>query len=337
MLVTSYFLICLIVEMRILSNHKSKQKLKFLNKFEPLLFSYLEGDGLPEEIVHKIPHRKYRFLLEYLGEFLLMLKGEDFNKLAALITSTKLSDYLLLKLSSNSKKNIIFSSFFVGIAKIKKAEPILQMKIKKHNDQIFFRCSTALARINSYESLNLILTEFKRFKYYSYLLLILTEFDEEICNKIIKLLKTELPEPLTVTFIRVLRYYKFQTAGQSVLTCLVYSYSKEIIIESLKFIEEIKYKKAIPAVSRLIEHSKPEISSQAVKTIMKLDSEAFEDRVYSKLFDQNYEVQYQAAYGILNYCNDGEEKLSELAYDLQNSNAAAISRMLLSEKKVKEG
>jgi vesicle coat complex subunit len=135
----------------------------------------------------------------------------------------------------------------------------------------------------------------------------------------------------------VLRYYKYQTAGSTVLTILVYTYSKEILIECLKFIEETKYKNAIPAVSRFLEHNKPEIRSQAIRTIMRLDSEGFEDKVHSKLFDNNYEVRYQAAFSILNYCDDGEEKLSELAYDLQNNNAAAVSRMLISEKKVKEG
>jgi hypothetical protein len=323
--------------MRILNNIRNKQKIKFLDEWETLLFSYLENTGLPDELVNKIPRRKYKYLLGYLGEILLTLKGKDFDKLAALITSTKLSGYLLAKLKSNSKRNIVFSSFFVGLAKIEKAKPILQMKVKKHNDQIFFSCSTALARINSYESLDLILTEFKRYRHYGYLLLILTEFDEKICDKIIEMMKTELPDQFIVTFIRVLRYYKYQKGGQTALTVLVYSYSKEILIESLKFIEEIKYKNAIPAVSKLLEHSKPEIRSQAIKTIMKLDSKAYEDKVYSRLFDNNYEVQYQAAFAILNCCDDGEEKLSELAYDLQNSNAAAVSRMLISEKKVKEG
>jgi len=337
MLVLCYFLICLVVEMRVINNFRSKQKTKFLDKWESLLFSYLEDGGSPDELVNKISLRKYKYLLEYIGEFLVTLKGEDFNKLSALITNTKLSEYLLEKLKSDNKKNIIFASFFVGIARIEEAEPLLQEKVKKHNEQIFFSCSTALAKINSYDSLELILAEFKRYKHYGYLLLILTEFDEKICDEIIGLMNTELPEALIVTFIRVLRYYKYQSGGTCVLTMLVYSYSKEILIESMKFIEEIKYTNAIPAVSRLLEHSKPEIRSQAIKTIMKLDSKAFEEKVYSKLFDHNYEVQYQAAFAVLNYCDDGEEKLSELAYDLRNSNAAAVSRMLLSEKKVKEG
>jgi uncharacterized protein YpiB (UPF0302 family) len=323
--------------MRIISDFRSKQKIKFLNKREALIFSYLEGTILPAGVVNKIPRRKYKFLLEYVGELLLTLKGEDFDNLKALITSTKLSDYLLEKLNSNSKKNIVFASFFAGIANIEKAIPVLQTKIKRHNEQIFLSCSTALAKINSYDSLQLILTEFKRYRHYGYLLLILTEFDEKICDNIIELLKSELPEPLIVTFVRVLRYYKYQAGGQAVLTVLVYSYSKEILIESLKFIEEINYKNAIPAVSKLLEHSKPEIRSQAIKTIMKLDGKAYEDRIYSKLFDNNYEVKYQAAFAILNYCDDGEKKLSELAYDVQKSNAAAVCRMLISEKKVKEG
>jgi hypothetical protein len=285
MLLFSYFLIGLVVQMRVVSHYRNKQKIKFLNKWERLLFSYLDGGVLPEEIVNIIPRRKYKYLLEYIGEYLQALKGDEFNKLAALITSTNISDYLLKKLRSNNKGNITSSAFFIGIAKIEKAETILQMKIKKHNEQIYFSCSTALARINSYDSLGIILTEFKRYKHYGYLLLILTEYDENICREIIELLKSELPEQLIVTFIRVLRYYKYQNGGPAVLTLLVYSYSKEIMIECMKFIEEIKYKNAVSAVSRLIEHSKPEIRSQAIRTIMILDGETFEEKAYSKLFD----------------------------------------------------
>ncbi|MDR3625571.1 MAG: hypothetical protein P4L45_01985, partial [Ignavibacteriaceae bacterium] len=227
--------------MRIVSNYRNKQKNNFIKKWESLIFEYLENGILPDDIVNKIPERKYKFLLENVAEFLLSLKGEDFDKLVTLITSTKLSDYLLKKLRSNNKNNIIFASFFVGIAKVEEAVPLLQAKIQKHNEQIYFSCSSALAKLNSYENLELILSEFKRYKQYGYLLLILTEFDEKICDKIIGLMHAELSEPLTVTFIRVLRYYKYQAGGPTVLTKLVYSYSREILVESLKFIEEIKY------------------------------------------------------------------------------------------------
>ena len=337
MLLVIYFLVGLVIEIRIVSRLREKQKNNFLIQWESLIFEYLDNGILPNDFVNRIPARKYKFLLEYIAEFLINLKGDDFNKLVALITSTKLSGYLLKKLESDNKKNIIFASFFAGIAGVEDAVPVLRKKIKKHNEQIFFSCASALAKLNSYENLDLMLTEFKRYKHYGFLLLILTEFDEKICDKIIDMMNSEMPDALLVTLIRVLRYYKYQNAGPAVLTKLVYSYSKDIIVESLKFIEEIKYKNAVPAVSRLLEHSKPEIRSQAVKTIMKLDSNSYEEKVYTKLFDSNYEVQYQSAFGILNYCEDGEEKLSELAYDLKNSNAAAISRMLLSEKKVKEG
>ncbi len=325
--------------MRILNSFRSNREKRFLKEWEILVFACLENDPSVRELLNKIPKRKYKYFLEYVREYLITLSGEDFLKLSRLITSTNFSSYLLKRLNSSNTNKVIFSSFFIGISNIEEAKPLLLHKIKTHNEQIFFSCASALAKMNSYESLGIILEEFNQYKQfgYEYLLLILTEYDEKICEEIIPLIKPNQPEQLIITFIRLLRFYKYYNGGQSVLTTLIYSYSKEIIIECLRFIEETKYINAISAVSRLIEHSKPEIKSQAIKTLVRLDNKNFEDKIYSKLFENNYDVQYQAAYALLNFCEDGEDRLSELAYDVQKSSTSAISRMLLSEKKIKDG
>lgn len=335
----SYLLIGFVVALRIINNFRAKQQKIFLNKWESLIFSFLENDELPDELVAKIPRRKYKYLLNYLREFLLTLSGKDFERLASLINQTKLTDYLIKKLKSGYKNNITFASFFVGITGIEIAKPLLQKNIKSHNQQMFFSSAVALAKINSYDSLDLILHEFIKYNNLGddYLLLILTEFHENICQEIINLLTVEISSSLATTFLRVLRYYKYQIAGPTVLRMLVYSHLTEVIIECLKFIEEIKYEKAASAVSRLLDHKLPGIRIQAIKTISKLENKSFEAKIYTKLFETNYDVQYQAALAILNHFDDGEKELSDLAYSVDKGNSAAISRMLLSEKRVKEG
>ena len=335
----SYLLVGFVVALRIINNFRAKQQKIFLNKWESLIFSFLENNELPEDLLAKIPERKYKYLLNYLREFLLTLSGKDFERLASLINQTKLSDYLLKKLRSRYKNNITFASFFVGITGIDNAKSLLQRNIKSHNQQIFFSSAVALAKINSYDSIDLILQEFVRYKNLGddYLLLILTEFDENICREIINLLTVEISASLATTLLRVLRYYKYNIAGPTVLKMMVYSHLTEVIIECLKFIEEIKYEKAAFAVSRLLDHKLTEIRIQAIKTISKLENKSFEAKIFSKLFENNYDVQYQAALAILNHFDNGEKALSELAYSIDKGNSAAISRMLLSEKRVKEG
>ncbi len=335
----SYLLIVFVVVLRIFNNYTTKQQTRFLNDWESLIFSFLENDESPAELISKIPKRKYKYLLNYLREFLLTLSGKDFERLASLINHTKVSDYIIKNLKSRNKNNIIFASFFAGTTKIEIAKPLLQKTIRIHNQQIFFSSSVALAQINAYDSLDLILHEFIKYNNFGndYLLLILTEFDDIICDKIMKLLTVETSPSLATTFLRVLRYYKYQDAGQTVLRMLVYSHLKDVKIESLKFIEEIKFEKAAFAVSKLLEHKLPEIRSQAIKTISQLDNKSFEDKIFSKLFENDYDVQYQAALAILNHYEDGEKKLSELAYSINKGNSAAISRMLLSEKRVRDG
>lgn len=339
LLLSSYILIGFVIFLRIINKYRIKQRTLFLNKWESFIFSYLENENDPKELINKIPKRKYRYLLEYLKEFLLLLRGEDFNKLTSLINQTVLSDYLLKKLNSNNKKNIIFSSFFAGVTGIEKAEHLLKEKIKIHNQQIFFNCSVALAKINSYSSLGLILHEFIKYNNLGsdYLLLILTEYNDKVCDEMLKIMVEEKSISLLTTFLRVLRYYKYKEAGPSVLQIIVYTHSKEIILECLKFFDEIRYEPATSAVSRLLEHKLPEIRSQAIKTICRLDNKSFEEKIFNKLLDDVYDVQYQAGLAMLNYYEDGESRLAELAYSTQQGNSSAISRMLLSEKKVREG
>ncbi len=332
-------LVAFVVILRIINGYTSNQQAKFFSKWESLIFSFLENDEPPQALIKKIPRRKYKYLLEYLREFLLTLKGADFERLSSLINHTALADYVLNKLQSRRKKKIIFAAFFAGATAMDKAEPLLRKKIRMRNQQVFFSCAVALAKINSYDSIELILNEFIKFNKLGndYLLLILTEFNEKVCVEIIKLLEVETSSSLTITLLRVLRYYKYQNAGAAVLQMLVYSHTKEVIIECLKFIEEIKYENAAFAVSKLIEHKLPEVRSQAIKTLSRLDNKSFEARIFSKLFEDNYDVQYQAARAILDHYDDGEAKLSELAYSIDKGNSAAISRMLLSEKKVRDG
>ncbi|MHB8578305.1 MAG: HEAT repeat domain-containing protein [Ignavibacteriaceae bacterium] len=332
-------LIGFVVVLRILNNYRIKEQTKFLNNWESLIFSFLENDESPAVLISKIPRRKYKYLLNYLREFLLTLNGKDFERLASLINHTKITDFLLKKLKSHNKNKVIFASFFTGATGIEIAKPLLIKSIKNHDQQIFFSCSFALAKINAYDCLDLILHEFKKYNHFGndYLLLILTEFDQKICVEIVKLLTVETSSSLATTFLRVLRYYKYKNAGQTVLQLLVYSHVKEVIIECLKFIEEIKFQKAAFAVSRLIEHKLPEVRSQAIKTISRLDNKSFEDKIFTKLFEDDYDVQYQAALAILYHYNDGEKRLADLAYSVNKGNSSAISRMLLSEKRVRDG
>ncbi len=339
LLISSYILIGFVIFLRIINKYRIKQKTLFLNNWESFIFSFLENESDPKDLINRIPKRKFKYLLEYLKEFLLSLKGEDFNKLTSLINKTILSDYLLKKLNSKNKKNIIFSSFFAGVSGIEKAEQLLKEKIRIHNQQIFFNCSVALAKINSFSSLELILHEFIKYNNLGndYLLLILTEYDAKICDEILKILVEEKSTSLVTTFLRVLRYYKYRGAGPFVLQIIVYTHTKEIILECLKFFEEIRYEPATSAVSRLLEHKFPEIRSQAIKTICKLDNKSFEEKIFTKLLDDVYDVQYQAGLAMIDYYGDGESRLEELAYSIQKGNSSAISRMLLSEKKVRDG
>ena len=337
LLILTYILVIQVVLLRLLHGYQAKQEQKFIAVWEGKIFNYLESDEKPVALVKKIRRGKYFYLLRYLREFLLMLKGDDFKKLSALINETKLQRFLLSQLKSGSPKKINEAAYFLGLAKSVASRSVLQKKLRSQNASVFLSSALALARLNDIDSVFDIFRNARRFKFVSKdsLLAILSEYSNEICKPLLLNLKKEKNTLIQSITITLFRHFKFYQAGETVLKIIVYSQNKDVIIESIKFFCTIEFVKSATALRTLINHPKAEVRAEVLKALAVLGDETFEQRIWDRMYDPEYEVQYNAVTTLIKLIPGSEEKISNFAYGNLKDRAAAIARMVLSERNIK--
>ena len=337
LLIITYILVIQVVLLRLLHGYQTKQEQKFFAVWEERIFNYLEGDEKPQTLIKKIRRGKYIYLLRYLREFFLMLKGDDFAKLSSLINETKLQPFLLSYLQSGSPRKINEAAYFLGLAKSEASKRLLRKKLRSENASVFLSSALALARLNDIDAVFDIFRNARHFKFISKdsLLAILSEYTDDVCKPLFQNLKREKNVLIQSITITLFRHFKFYQAGEMVLKIMVYSPSKDVIIESIKFFSTIELFEASTALRSLITHPKAEIRSEVLKALAVLGDESFEQRIWDRMYDSEYEVQYNAVITLMKIIPGSEEKISRFAYGNLKDRAAAIARMVLSERNIK--
>jgi len=337
LLVITYFLVIQVVILRLYHGYQNKQQQKFFSLWEGRIFEYLEGEDTPELIIKKIGRKNYIYLLRYLREFFLMLKGDDYLKLSQLVNQTKLLTFLLSSLKSGSPQKINEAAYFLGLAKSTGAVKVLRKKLRSQNASVFLSTSLALARINDTEALFEIFRGARRFKFISKdsLLAILSEYTADICPILLQNLKREKNSFVHTLSIILFRHFKFYDAAETVLKIMVYSQNKEIVIESIKYFSAVEYFEAGTALRSMLNHPKPEVRAEVLKALAIIGDASFEQRIWERMYDPEYEVQYNAVVTLMKLVPESESKITQFAYSNLKDRGAAIARMVLSERSIK--
>ena len=337
LLILAYVLVMQVVFLRLLHGYQAKQEQKFFTLWEERVFNFLESNEKPEQIIKKIRRRKYLYLLHYLREFLLMLKGEDFERLSSLINQTKIKPYLISQLKSGTPRKINEAAYFLGLAKTAAARNTLRKKLSSQNASVFLSSALALARSNDIDAVFEIFRNARRFKFVSKdsLLVILSEYSSDICKLLLNNLRKE-KDPLILSItITLFRHFKYYEAGKTVLKIIVYNQNKDVIIESIKYFSAIEFFEASAALRTLINHPKADVRTEVLKALAVLGDESFKERIWDRMYDSEYEVQYNAVTTLMKIAPDSEEKIAQFAYGNIKDRAAAIVRMVLSERSIR--
>jgi len=291
----------------------------------------LKGD--PEELIIKVPRRKYLFLLELLRGFLISLKGIEYERIADIIRGKKLYSYLTDGLESRRKGRVITSAYFLGIAKVVKAKELVANKLDTKSEFEFVNCATSLAQMNAVEYADKILTCAESFKRINRdtLLFVLLEYQRDACTTLLNLFQGKIPDYQKESIISLFRHYQYLEAAPEVTKTLVNTSNIELIIECLKFLREVRYKESRSAINRLLDHKKPIIRVEALKTLGKLGVETLEERILNKMDDENYEVQLTAAEIISTDMPEGHELLTRISHQPEKGRATSVARMVLSQ------
>ncbi|MDR3611644.1 MAG: hypothetical protein P4L27_13830 [Ignavibacteriaceae bacterium] len=333
LLCTVYLLILYVIDLRLYHDYLTRRQHKFEDQWEKAIFQYLQLRGDPEDFIKKVPSRKYLLLLELLRQFLLSLTGSEYEKIADLIKQKRIYDFLIKRLNSFRTNRVVTSAYFLGLAKIVKAKDLLIKKLDTDSQPVFISCATSLAQIDAVEVVEKILTRAESFKDLSRdsLLFILLEYKQDVCAPLLKLLSSKIPDYQKEAIVSLFRQFKYQESAPEVTKTLTKTQNIDLILECLRFIREIRYVEAHYVVNPMLDHKNPHVSVEAIKTIGKLGAGPLVDKIFSKLFDDNYEVQLAAAVTISQDIPSARDKLNKIAYNVNKERATSIARMVLSE------
>ena len=330
----TYLLILYVINLRLYHDFNTRRQKIFTNEWETTVLNYLQLRGDPEDLVKKVPRRKYLFLLELLRGFLLSLKGNEYEKIADIIKQNKLYSYLIKGLESHRINRVITSTYFLGLAKVVKSKELIAKKLDTKSEFIFINCATCLAQMNATEFVGKILTRAGSFVRISKdtLLFILLEYQQDVCLTLLKLLPGKMPDYQKESIISLFRHFKYQESAPQVTKLLVNTANVDLMLECLKFLREVRYMESHYVIKSLLDHKNPLVRVEAIKTIGKLGAGPLEENIISKiLFDENYEVQLAAAATVAADIPLGREKLSRIAKDPIQGRGASIANMVLSQ------
>jgi len=225
-----------------------------------------------------------------------MLKGDDLERLSALINDANLQPFLLSQTMSGSPKKINEAAYFLGLARSVASKNILRKKLRSKNASVFLSSALALVRLNDINAVSEIFRNACRFNFISKdsLLTIFSEYTDDLCIPLFENLKREQNALIISITIPLFHHFKFYQAGETVLKIMVYTQNKEVIIESIKYFSIIEFFDAVTALRSLINHPKAEVRVEVLKALAVLGDESLEQRILDHMYDSEYEVQYNA-------------------------------------------
>jgi len=252
--------------LRFLSNLREKKRQKLFPQWEEEVFKFLEEKQSPREIVKSIPKSDYGYFLNYLEDYLLTLKGEDFERISSLITRTKLFTYLCERLKYGKSHDSSDAAFYLGLTRASEAKTVLKEGLKDRDDSVVFNCALALAKIGAVETVSKILRQYHNRKKYSpdLLLSLFFEFGSKVCPPLLQCLPDEKNESFLALIVDLLGHFRYYSAGESILKLLKTTSHKELKIHCIKAIGRMEYIDALPVLRECLDSPDWVIRSQSL-------------------------------------------------------------------------
>jgi len=325
---------CLLL--RFLYNQRNKKQIRLYAKWEGVIFQYLEGKQSPQDIVDSIQKSDYGYFLIYLKNYLITVKGEDFKRLSALLTETRIFPYLTSCLKCRKRRKRSSAAFFLGLARVNKAKEYLRQGLKDHAPCVVLNCAEGLAKLGAIDTIGDILFQYRHRKNYSrdILLCVLFEFGNDVCQPLLQQLLEEKDDSSRIIIVEVLGHLRYYPAGREILHLLDTSPTRELRAACIEAIGRTEYIDALPTLRRCLDDSDWQIRSNAIKALGNIKDISVEKRLIEYLGDENWWVRYQTAGALFNLSEEGKKTLRDTAEHSKNEKASSVARMLLTEKTI---
>lgn len=335
-LITIFIMSLILIYMRINNYFIDKIHARFLKKWESKIFAYLESDQEPDDFLKSLNKKRVGNLLKFLRNYLNLLRGNDFEQLSKLLKAEKISNYFLDSLNSKNSKKITRAIYFLGIFKDRSYITKISKYLNSNNDEIYSQTARSLARLNATEFIDNILESLIKKKRLSddTLYSILIEYKPEACKEMCKYFHKTKNERIQLVLLSVFTYFKYSEATDTALKLLLYSHSRSLVIQSMKYFEALEYSGVANALRLMFIKSSPEIISQAIRTSVKIRNPEIEKLIYERIPDFSWQNKMDAVNALYDMSAESREKLIELSENLDCPEEASIAKMVISERKV---
>jgi len=322
--------------LRLLFNLREKKKQKLFSQWEEAVFKFLEEKQSPREIVKSIPKSDYGYFLNYLEDYLLTLKGEDFERISSLITHIELFTYLCERLKYGKSHDRSDAAFFLRLARASEAKTVLKEGLKDRDESVFFNCALALAKIGAVEMVSEILRQYHYRKKYSpdLLLSLFFEFGSKVCPYLLQCLPDKKNESLLTLIVDLLGHFRYYSAGESILKLLKTTSHKELKMHCIKAIGRMEYIDALPVLRECLDSPDWVIRSQSIIALGAIGDVTVEKKLIENLEHEKWWVRYRAAEAIFNLSEQGKEVLKNVVAHSENKKAVTAAQIVLTEKEV---
>ena len=335
LMIVTFFVIFLLIT-RVIINRRQKKQIAFENAWRENIFEYLYSEQEPNELIDRIPASKYVYLLGFLRDFLLNLKGNDLDKLARLFTDTSLKKYLIKRAGSISKKKKNEAIYFLKYVNDDSVKILLKKFLASKNELIFRTTVESLSYLNETDIIDRIFEFFAGKKQFNIdgALSMLVKFDRSICPILTNMLGTKKSNDILHVIIMILRHHRYAEAIDKLLPIMINSGHKDVIIESIKYLGEIKDPDSINTLRYFLAQSKPAVSVAAIEAASKIGHGFLEDIIISKLDDRNLEVKIAAARAMSTYSPNSRAKLLELSRQNSKNENVIIAKRITIENSI---
>jgi hypothetical protein len=327
-----------LVGVRFLNVYKLSKFSNFSDKWEPRLFAFLESEEPPKEFLRKLKSNQVSNFLKLIRNYLNLLTGHDFERLKGLLESKKITNYLNNSLKSGRIKKNIEALYYLGIFKNASFKKGVVEYLHHRNDEIFSHAARSLARMDAKEYIEDILRLWPLHKKVSKdtLYSILIEFKKESCSVMKHELQKTSDDDIRTIILAVFTHFKYSKATNIALDFLLFSHTRALLIQSMKYFELLEFRDASNALRLIFIKSSPELISQAIKTAIKISNPELEKIILEEMNNFNWQNKIDAINALYEMSPDSKEKLEELSNNLDYLEAASIAKMVLSERELIE-
>ena len=305
--------------------HKRRNKIfeKKKDKWEDILFQYLNND-LSLEKAAAVMNDSYLYLYEFLKPYLKNLKGNDFEKLRKLTEINGMVDFFLQKIKNGNREEKIKAAAFLGKIGEKRAIPVLKKYLNSADKSLMTASIWAIADISEGKLFFTVLKKVLNESSFTFEALteISIRFGEESCYQIKYFLEENfckknnlegilgVPEYQSLSlFFDIFGYFRFIPGVKIMVSTLKADYNEEVLIHIFKSLAKIEYP-VDKDLKPFLHHKNWVVRSQAARYLAEIKDSNYLLDLRELIADKNWWVRYYSALAIFEL--DKKEFLIEI-------------------------